>query len=99
MDDPTLDEVLKYIGHVPCSETVEKILLTEISSGNKLVNVGDVGFSPSETVVMVLFKEEPKHDYLGIEIFGPRNSRFYKRLCMCDNHGAVEIRFGGNENE
>ena len=93
MNNPQLADVLKYVRRFPCSIKAENIILNEISKGNTIINVGDAGCMPDETVVVIKFAEAAKEDYPEMKVVELRDGSSYKRLCFSDNSGAVEFRF------
>lgn len=97
MENPGADEVLKYVRSFsfPCREETEDIIQNEISNGNEILHVGDVGGMPDETVILIEFMKDAAKEYLGLSnTIELRNGCTRKCVWFSDNNGAVEFRFG-----
>lgn len=92
MKNPKVEDILIYREKIPCFDKVEKIITEEITKGNKIVHIGDAGFLPDETYIVIDFADKPKSEYPGMQTakwYGEE----YKYFSFSDNKGAVSFNF------
>ncbi len=90
MEFPTIGRIKQLCDEIPQYEQVISILEKELEAGNVILNIGNAGTLPDETVVNIQFQEEPAEEYFGLKDYGTP----YKRLFFSDNHGCTYIWFG-----
>ena len=93
IENPRVSDIQKYREKIPCFDKAERIMAEEIAMGNSISHIGDIGCTPSETVVVIDFAEESKVNYLETKV-GKWKGHEYKYIVLCDNKGALEFDFG-----
>ncbi len=92
MEQPSIDELFAHGSNIPGFDRAKDIILAETTHNNKILLVGDIGFHPSETVVVIDFAEGPNNEYEGLKT--NRYGRPFQYLSLSDNKGALQVNFG-----
>lgn len=95
MENPKVEELLEYIAYIPCPVESKEIILSQAAEGNIIRDAGDAGCMPDETAIIIRYEKATKIAYKGIKVVTLKNGSTYQLLCLSDNKGAVEFRFGG----
>jgi len=91
---PTLEELEKYKDTIPSYDEMIRIIQAEEEKGNVVVNIGDAGCMPSETIVIVDFAYEPKCEYENIKVSNMIARHPFKYLIIGDRKGDTRFDFG-----
>lgn len=94
MKKPNINDIFVYREMIPCFDKAEKIITEEVANGNTILHIGDAGFMPDETYIVVDFASAPKVDYPGIKTGKLTDGSEYKHFVLSDNKGAVAFDFG-----
>lgn len=94
IDFPTLEELEKYSSTIPSYAEMMGIIRAEIEKGNVVVNIGDAGCMPHETIVVVDFAYEPMCEYEKIKVSKNMSAHPFKYLMLGDRKGNTSIDFG-----
>lgn len=88
---PTMEELEKYKDTIPAYDAMIAIIREETEKGNVVVNIGDAGGMPQETIVIVDFAYEARGKYEKMKTHSYLN---YKYLTLGDRKGDTSLDFG-----
>ena len=88
---PTMNELEKYKETIPAYDAMITIIREETEKGNVVVNIGDAGGIPQETIVIVDFAYEARGEYKKIKTHRYLN---YNYLLLGDRKGDTSLDFG-----
>lgn len=91
---PTLEDLEKYKDTIPGFDDMISIIQAEEARGNVVVNIGDAGCMPQETLVIVDFAYEPKCEYENIKVCNMIKDHPYKYLMIRSKKGDTRLDFG-----
>lgn len=83
INNPSLEVIEEHSINIPCYKMIKDILIEESNRGNRIIDIGNAGALPDETIIIIRFclqsSEEPQ------------------RRIYSDNNGCVELWFGCNK--
>lgn len=91
---PTEADLEKYKDTIPAYDEMIHIIRAEEEKGNVVVSIGDAGFMPQETYVVVDFAYEPRCEYDNLKVCTNIKNYPYKYLLLRPRKGDVSFAFG-----